>query len=88
MCQIFPLSFEIGKEYDSLSEKNVCFSAYILALFQLHALLWILHTSTLLSEFEETKDALLLLGCGSLEGGTIDDPDMQGLLSCCTAPLL
>lgn len=90
MCQIFPLAFEIGKEYASLSEKNGCFSACILALFQLHALHWMLHTSTLLSEFKgwETKDALLFLGCGSLGGSTSDDPDMQGPLSCCTTPLL
>lgn len=64
MCQIFPLDFEIGKEYASLSEKNGCFSACILALFQLHALHWMLHTSTLLSEFEGLGDK----GCSALPG--------------------
>lgn len=36
----------------------------------------------------ETKDILLFLGCGSLQGSISDDPDVQGPLSCCTAPLL
>lgn len=56
MCQIFPVDFEIGKEYYFLLEKNVYFSAYIMTLFQLHALLWMPHTSTLLSEFEGLGD--------------------------------
>lgn len=43
-------------------EKNVCFSACVLALFQLHALHWMPCTSTLLSEFEGLEDK----GCSSL----------------------
>lgn len=38
-----------GNIFPPLSEKNVCISACMLALFQLHALHWVQHTSTLLS---------------------------------------
>lgn len=53
---IFPLDFEVGKEYVSLSEKNVCLSACVLALFQLHSLYSVQCTSTLLSDSEGVGD--------------------------------
>lgn len=58
----FPPDIEVGKEYDPLSEKNVCISACMLGLFQLHTLRWVQRTSTLLSNFEGLEGK----GCSAL----------------------
>lgn len=59
---IFPLDFEVGREYDPLSEKSVCISACILVLFWLHTLHCVQHTSTLLRHFERLRDK----GCSAV----------------------
>lgn len=59
---IFPLDFEVGKEYDPLREKNVCISACILVLFLLHTLHCVQHANTLLRHFGRLGDK----GCSAV----------------------